>query len=143
MATTAMPQTAPARFHRMSTQACSSAHSGFTLFEIMVAVAIVGTALTMATLAMGQNYKLKDKIQKTMAADLIARNMMDVYRTASTPKKVPTDKTGLATMGPYTFRFQQIVTPAAMDGLKKVDILVYDRDNETALRTLSMFAAVK
>lgn len=113
---------------------------GFTLFEIMVAVAIVGVALTVSTLAMGQNYKLKNKIQKTMVADLIARNMMDIYRTPYPTKKIPSDKTGFAQMGSYTLPYNQIVTNAAMEGLKKVDIYVYDMDNKTVLRHLSMFA---
>lgn len=118
-------------------------NKGFTLLEVMIALVIVGVGLSMATVSMGKSYKTNAYLEKAMAADLAARNLMDRFRTPYIQPIKPVTENSKIQMGGYEFPYKQSITSAAMEGLKKVDITVYDSDNRTELRKLSMFATVK
>ena len=116
---------------------------GFTLMEVMIAMAIVAISLVTATATFTQSTKNSTRLIKMMAADLAARNLMDRYRIPYRQPNKPELEQSTVTQAGFEFPYTQTMTPAALEGLKRLDITVYDSDNETALRKLSMYATVK
>jgi general secretion pathway protein I len=115
---------------------------GFTLLEVIVAIAISAVALIGIAGMIGESHNRTGHLEKKIAADLAAQNLMDRHRyTFNTGNRYPVkEETDSVKMGGLTFPYTQNVTDANLPGLKKVNITVYDTDNESVLRKLTMYA---
>jgi general secretion pathway protein I len=117
-------------------------NKGFTLLEVIIAISISAVALIGIAGMLGESHNRTGYLEKKVAADLSAQNLMDRYRYnfksgISYPIKNETDTVEMAGI---EFPYTQTITPASLPGLKKIDITIYDTDNESVLRKLSMYA---
>lgn len=115
-------------------------NSGFTLLEILIATAIAAVVLASSSLILGKSHNTVAYIEKKAAADLAAKNIMDRHRMDLIPSKKAElkNETGNTTMGGFDFSYVQTLTPAALPGLNKVDVVINDKDGNK-LRTLTTF----
>lgn len=119
-------------------------NSGFTLLEVIIAISISSVALIGIAGMIGESHNRTAYLEKKVAADLAAQNLMDKNRytfknrTLSIKNESKTVK-----MAGFELPYTQTVTPASLPSLKKVDITIYDTDNESVLRKLTMFAGVQ
>lgn len=118
-------------------------NKGFTLLEVIIAISISAVALIGIAGIIGESHNKTGYLEKKVAADLSAQNLMDRHRyTFQSGRKYPIkNESSTIEMGGIEFTYTQKVTEATLPGLKKVDITIYDTDNEHVLRKLSMFAS--
>lgn len=114
---------------------------GFTLIEVLVAMALVSVVLVGAVGLAGNFYRNTVHLEKKMAADIAARNLLDRYRLALPlgQRPIPVVENSTVDMGGFTFPYRQKLTPAAQPELQRVDIKIYDTDDKTLLRELRMY----
>lgn len=115
---------------------------GFTLLEVLMAVAVAGLALVAIVSAMGGAHATTDGLNRRLAADLVARNLLDRYRLPVIDEaRLPTQfESGTQTMGGYTLPYAITAVPTGTPGLMKMTINVYDEapNSTRRLRTLSL-----
>lgn len=113
---------------------------GFTLMEVLIAMALVAIALTSAVAVIAETTRNSSYLTHKIAADIVAKNLMDELRFQYNYNPEPvTNKTGMESMGGMNFSTAQTIVNAQMDGLKRVDITISTPDGKETLRTLSMF----
>lgn len=115
--------------------------AGFTLVEIMVALLILGLALTAAFRALAASTSALAGLQLRQAGDWVAANRLAELRIdAAWPE--PGTAQGTATQGAHRFRWQQTVRPTPNPQFRRVDLGVYaEGDDEHAIARLSGFVA--
>lgn len=118
---------------------------GFTLLEVMIALAIAAIALTAGLGIIAQSHQNTAHLVAKIAADTAARNLMDRHRMAL-PENKRTQiiaENGEVEMAGHTFSYRQNIAQAGLPELKKVTIDVHDNNHNTVLRSLSMYVARK
>lgn len=115
--------------------------AGFTLIEVIVALAIVSILLVTLVTNQADSTQAKSHMMHKMAADIAAKNALDVHRlvlddSLKTAVKPSTEEVEVAG---YTFRVEKQVLPAALPGLKKIVVDVYAQEGTTSLRTLDLY----
>lgn len=118
-------------------------NKGFTLIEVMVAMAIAGiTLVTAGAIATGFIKNVAHLEEKT-AADIAAKNLMDRFLMPWDIKKKyrpNTLESGEVSQGGYHFSYTQTLQKTPTKGLREVTLSLYSKGKETPLRTLKMFA---
>lgn len=116
--------------------------NGFTLLEVIIAIAVSAVALIGIAGMVGNSHKNTAYLEKKIAADLAAQNLMDRHLfTFDNARHYPLkEESDTIAQGGFKLPYTQHITPAALPGLKKVDITIYDTDNESVLRKLTMYA---
>ncbi len=119
-------------------------NKGFTLLEVIIAISISSVALIGIAGIIGESHNRTSHLEKKIAADLAAQNLMDRHRYTFRNRNFPIqNESSTVKMAGIEFPYTQTITPAALPSLKKVAITIYDTDNESVLRKLTMFAGVQ
>lgn len=96
-------------------------HQGFTLLEVMVALAIISTSLVVLLYSQNAN------ITRSHYADSLAKAAMLAQKIISEGEmnKLSDGKSeGSEEAGNIVFRWEKRVTPSMVEGLKKLTVLV-------------------
>ena len=114
---------------------------GFTLLEVMVALAIIAMALAAATSAVSGNIRNASGLQQRTYAHWVAMNQLAEMQLS---KKWPATKTtkGSSLMAKQEWYWSTKVTktPDGFDLIRRVDVMVrLDEDDESPLVTLTGF----
>ncbi|MCK4586681.1 MAG: type II secretion system minor pseudopilin GspI [Gammaproteobacteria bacterium] len=114
---------------------------GFTLLEVMVALAVIALALAAATSAVSGNIRNASGLQQRTYAHWVAMNKLTEMQLA---RQWPATKTtaGSSLMAKQEWYWSTKVTktPDGFDLIRKVDISVrLDEDDESSLITLTGF----
>ena len=114
---------------------------GFTLLEVMVALAVIALALAAATSAVSGNIRNASGLQQRTYAHWVAMNKLTEMQLA---KQWPATKTtkGSSLMAKQEWYWSTKVTktPDGFDLIRKVDITVrLNEDDESSLITLTGF----
>ena len=112
--------------------------------EVLIAMVIVAFVITGAALSVGRSHNLNAHLEKKMAADIAARNLLDRFRfNLPANRKVSVkNESGAVEMAGYNFTYIQTITPASMPELKKLEVVIMDEEGENTYRSLSTFVAV-
>jgi general secretion pathway protein I len=114
---------------------------GFTLIEVLVALAIaaigLGAALSVVTNATSNTVYLRDRV----LASWIAENRIAEMRLGPNLPEV-TRADGVVEFAARKWKWQSTVTQTQVDGLRKIDVEVRDAENEAGspLASMSGFA---
>jgi general secretion pathway protein I len=96
---------------------------GFTLVEVLVALAILGVALTAALRATAAATDSVAEFRQRLLAGWVAENRLAEYSFGLWPE--PGEQEGIAEQAGTRFRWKESVTPTANPVLRRVDVRVY------------------
>lgn len=111
--------------------------TGFTLMEIMVALAIISIALLAALRAAGQGTANVDELRARLFAGWVAENRLAEYR-ARQQWLQPGIRRGTDSQGGIEFGWREEVTTTPNPSFRRVDIYVHTQPAES--RTLAHLA---
>lgn len=112
---------------------------GFTLFEILIALAILAIAMGAITkLASSQSLNTAHLVDKTFAHWLAMNKMTELQLTAQWPSKGK--KEGDEEMGLRSWHWVQTVSDTPDDRVRRVEISIYiEKSDPSPITTLTSF----
>ena len=115
--------------------------AGFTLVEVLVALAIVSVALLAATRAASQGTGGVGELRSRLLAGWVAENLVAEQR-ARADWPAPGMHRGTARQGGYEFAWREEVVPMPNPSFRRVNVTVYSATDEThVLARLTGFLA--
>lgn len=114
-------------------------HSGFTLLETLVALAILAIALSAAFRAVGATTGSAGGLRDRMLADWVAQNRLAEIRAAGTFPPIGRNQ-GEEEQAGQRFQWREEVKGTPNPLFRRVDVTVFDADGTRSLSTLSGFA---
>lgn len=114
---------------------------GFTLLEILVALAVLAVTLTAATRAIGVSLQSAQQIKLGLLADWVAQNRLASHRLSRNWPGVGTSS-GTETQGGVAFAWEEQVSSTPHALFRRVDVrVVATPDNQHELRHLIAYVA--
>ena len=104
--------------------------AGFTLVEVLVAVAIISVALLSALRAAGQGTQNLDALRARMLAGWVAENRLAEHRALAAWLPVGV-RQGTASEGGQEFRWSEEVVATPNLQFRRVDIRIYVPEDES------------
>lgn len=104
--------------------------AGFTLIEVMVALAIISIALLSAIRATGQSTATADELRVRLLAGWVARNIMEEHHARGDWLPLGTQK-GSAQENHTTFSWRKDVVATPNPVFRRIDIFVATTINES------------
>jgi general secretion pathway protein I len=111
---------------------------GFTLIEVMVALAIVSFSLTAIAASMNQMIDAANSMRERTYASWIAQNKIAELRLANTQPEV-SSSTGEVTYANSEWEWRAEVTETGIEGFYRVDVSVSHAGSEYVVRTVTGF----
>ena len=111
---------------------------GFTLIEVMVALAIVAFALTAIAASMNQMIEAATTMRDRTYASWIAQNKITEFRLASAVPKVSTT-TGELEYGNNQWEWRAVVSETGIENFLRVDVSVSYAGSDYVVRTVTGF----
>jgi general secretion pathway protein I len=114
-------------------------NSGFTLFEVLVALAIISVALLAAMRAAGQGTGNAEELRNHLLASWVAQNVLEEQRARGDWPSTGIVN-GKATQGGAEFSWREEVIGTPNAAFRRVDIFVYaGEDRSRSLARLTGF----
>ena len=114
-------------------------NKGFTLLEVMVALAIVALSLTAVTASMSQMISSAHTRRDRTFASWIAQNRITELRLASTTPEVGSTS-GEVQYANRDWSWRATVEETGVDDLYRIDVAVSLTDSDNNIRTVTGFA---
>ena len=102
---------------------CPARRGGFTLIEILVALAIVAIGLGAAVRATSQVIAATESARLRLIASWVAQDRLAEH-SARADWLTPGTGSGSATQGPFTFAWRETVSATSDPSLRRIDIAV-------------------
>ena len=116
----------------------SQRHQGFTLIEVMVALAIVAFSLTTVAASMGQMIDTASAMRERTYASWIAQNKIAEMRLANVIPEV-TSTSGEVDYAGTEWAWRADVSETGVENLFRVDVTVSYPGSRDGIRTVSGF----
>ncbi len=113
----------------MARRRCNN-RRGFTLVEVLIALAIVSIALLAALRAAGTGTVNAGELRARMLAGWVAENLLAEHRARGDWLALGV-LTGRGLQGGVEFTWREEVTPTAHPAFRRVDVLVYSTSDES------------
>lgn len=114
------------------------AERGFTLIEVMVALAIVAFSLTAVAASMNQMIDAANTMRERTYASWIAQNKIVEMRLANVIPEVSTTS-GEVEYGYTQWEWRAVVSETGVDNFMRVDVSVSAVDSDYVIRTVTGF----
>ncbi len=111
---------------------------GFTLIEVMVALAIVAFSLTAIGASMNQMIDAANSMRERTYASWIAQNRITELRLADTPPEI-SSSTGEVTYANSEWEWRAIVSETGIEKFYRIDVSVSHAGSEYVIRTVTGF----
>ncbi len=115
------------------------ANSGFTLIEVMVALAIVALSLTAVTASLSQMIDAAQTMRDRTYASWIAQNRITELRLAAVTPNVGATN-GEVQYANAEWSWRTVVSETGVDDLYRIDVSVSLAGSDDIIRTVSGFA---
>lgn len=116
----------------------AAAARGFTLVEVMVALAIAALSLAAVAAAMSQMVDAASTMQERTYAAWIAHNKIAELRLSNVVPEVSESSGEIAYAG-REWSWEALVSETGVENLYRVDVTVSAADSEIAIRTVTGF----
>jgi len=114
------------------------AERGFTLIEVMVALAIVAFSLTAVAASMNQMIDAANTMRERTYASWIAQNKIVEMRLSNTIPEVSTSS-GEVEYGNVRWEWRAVVSETGVENFMRVDVSVSHVDSDYVIRTVTGF----
>lgn len=111
---------------------------GFTLVEVMVALAIIALSLTAVAAKMARMIDTSNSMQERTFASWIAQNKITEMRLANVIPEVTTTS-GDIDYANRTWRWRAVVAETGIENLYRVDVEVTSGDSNAVIRKVTGF----
>ena len=111
---------------------------GFTLLEVMVALAIVALSLTAVAASMNQMIGSATTMQERTYASWVAQNKIAEMRLANVMPEVSTTS-GEVEFGNTRWVWRAVVSETGVENFRRIDVTVSDADDNYEIRTVTGF----
>jgi len=111
---------------------------GFTLIEVMVALAIVAFSLTAVAASMNQMIDAGNAMRDRSYASWIAQNKIAEMRLANTVPEVSTTS-GELDYGNARWAWRAVVSETTIEGFMRIDVSITHADSDYVIRTVTGF----
>ena len=111
---------------------------GFTIIEVMVALAIVAFSLTAIAASMGQMIDTANAMRERTYASWIAQNKITEMRLANTIPEVST-ASGELEYGHTEWAWRAVVSETGVENFMRVDVTVTHVGSDYEIRTVTGF----
>jgi len=115
-----------------------SHNQGFTLIEVLVALAIVAIALSTIIAITSQDIMRVDSMQKRMFANWIAQNKLAENRLNNIKNSVGT-KDGSIIYAGSEWTWEIVTSKSGIENLLRMDVSVSNANDDVAIRKLTGF----
>ena len=112
--------------------------NGFTLLEVMVALAIVALSLTAVAASMNQMIGSATTMQERTYASWIAQNKIAEIRLANVMPEVGTTS-GEIEFGNTLWVWRAVVAETGVANFRRIDVSVSNEDDDYEIRTVTGF----
>lgn len=123
---------------RRSHPHAATAARGFTLVEVMVALAIAALSLTAAAAAVSQMLDASTSMKERTYAAWIAHNKIAELRLSNVVPEV-SESSGKITYAAREWSWEAVVSETGVENLYRVDVTVSAADSGVAVRTVTGF----
>lgn len=113
-------------------------NSGFTLIEVLIALAIVSISLGALISISSQDISRAERMQKNMIANWVAQNQITEHRLSNKKIKVGSTK-GSILFAKYDWEWELSVSKTSADNLYRMDINVSELNKNIVSRNLTGF----
>jgi general secretion pathway protein I len=113
-------------------------HRGFTLVEVMVALAIIALSLTAIAAKMSRMIDTSNSMRERTYASWIAQNKITELRLANVIPEVSTTS-GDVEYADQTWRWRAVVSESGIENLFRVDVEVLYADGDAVIRKVTGF----
>ena len=122
---------------RTSSPHCAS-NAGFTLVEVLVALAVAALGLAAVSASVNQMLDLSDVMRKRTYASWIAQNQIAELRLANVEPKV-TENEGDVEYAGFVWRWRAVVSETPIEEIFRVDVEVRLDGSDNVIRKVSGF----
>ena len=113
-------------------------NSGFTLIEVLIALAIVSISLGALISISTQDISRAERMQKSMIANWVAQNQITEHRLSNKKIKAGSTK-GSILFAKYDWEWELSVSRTSMDNLYRMDVYVSELNKNIISRNLTGF----
>jgi general secretion pathway protein I len=113
-------------------------NSGFTLIEVLIALAIVSISLGALISISSQDISRAERMQKSMIANWVAQNQITEHRLSNKKIKVGSTK-GSILFAKYDWEWELSVSKTSVDNLYRMDVYVSELNKNIVSRNLTGF----
>ena len=113
-------------------------NSGFTLIEVLIALAIVSISLGALIGTSSQDISRTERMQKNMIANWVAQNQITEHRLSNKKIKVGSTK-GSILFAKYDWEWELSVSKTSVDNLYRMDVYVSELNKNIVSRNLTGF----
>lgn len=113
-------------------------NSGFTLIEVLIALAIVSISLGALISISSQDISRAERMQKSMIANWVAQNQIAEHRLSNKKIKVGSTK-GSILFAKYDWEWELSVSKTSVDNLYRMDVYVSELNKNIVSRNLTGF----
>ena len=118
-------------------------HIGFTLIEVLIAMAIIAVTLAAASRAAGHAIETSNEMKRRVIADLVAQNRLEMHK-ARHDWLAPGKLTGEETQAGIRMIWKEAITDTPNPAFRKVEVEVFAAENpDYQLRRLVGFLTLE
>ena len=118
-----------------------TAQKGFTLTEVLIAMAILSTAIAGALVLMSNQVSAAGDVERRLIAGIVADNVLVEAMASPAPLELGT-QTGLAEMGGTDWTWTLVTAETPVASMVRLTVDVREEDGEQVIRSLTAFKAV-
>jgi len=122
---------------------CLRKQAGFTLIEIMIAMAIVAVGVVAVMTATAKNVEITAELERrTIASWVVSNRFAEVRHSTQLESVSPSSKNSVIDMGGYEWQVKTVIEESSLDRVYLVTIEAREKNQTEKLPLASMVSSV-